>query len=179
MYQGAKLGEAEQPKYEISEGMKNALYGAESPAAERELPGEGIMRDQLRGSTSSAINAIKQTGNGLGKLGAINGAYQNEQQGIQNIALKGAQRHDLNQKQLMDMQLRMGTMQDKQWNLNEYKPWQDQMAQASDMKGAGIANLFGAATDTSQAVADEEAGAVQKVVGKEIMAMLEKILKGQ
>jgi hypothetical protein len=176
MYEGSQLGKAQQPQYQISEGMQNALKNSQMLAAQRELPGQSIMEDQLRGSTAGAINAINQMGGGGAGMGAALQAYGNEQQGLQNIALQGAQRYDQNQQQLMNMQQQIGTMQDKQWNLNEYLPWQDKMTQASDMKGAGISNLFGATTDSAQAITDWETGNQVDANNKKFTGMLEQMM---
>jgi len=143
MYQGNKLGKTKEEKYEIPESAKAALSSAQSQAAMKQLPGQGLMEDKLRRSTASGTNAVQQMGGGSAGMGAMVDMLANEQNKQSDLDIQAANMYQANQGMLRNQ---LGNMAgyERQQNQRDLDVYDQTMSESSDLKGAAMSNAFGA-----------------------------------
>lgn len=144
MYQGNKLGKTARPDSVTPQAATQALNNAKMMASMTELPGQSRIEDKLAGDTASATDAIKQMGGGASGMGAIVDAYANENKQKSALEVEAANLWNANQGALRGQLGNIAGYQDAatQRAINEYNTT---MGESSDLKGAAISNLFGAA----------------------------------
>ena len=148
------LMKPKRPEYQIPSEIRNML-------ALRQLN----LRGRMAGATQAEKNIMQSQANAVG-------SYQRTQknpnailagvsasQGMSNRAFT-----DLSTQEAVDYQRRlaglenaqrtMGNYQDKEWQLNEYEPYQDKARTKAALIGAGLKNFFGGAAGVGESFQD-------------------------
>ncbi len=139
---GAKLAKsAIRPKYNIPSAANEYLANARARSVQG-LPGQDLIEQKLGASTSSGIRQAEQgASSSAGLMATIAGLKGSEQAGLTDIGIKSAEYRDVNQERLQNALLRYGDYQDKEFDMNQQKPFEDKAAAAQALKGAGIQNI--------------------------------------
>ena len=158
---GAKIRRAAQRKYEanpfqIPEEVLRALRTSEVIAAQTELPGQDVLEEQIAGATGGALQSMREAALTPQELmeGAT-GAFQNLYVApMRDIAIRGAERYDRNQAQLLNQLGQVGQYRTEEWKQNILAPYQAAMQTAGQMSAAGQQNLFSGVSDIAGGVAN-------------------------
>lgn len=143
MIKGNQMGKTKTPDFIIPEEQKQSLGIAKSLSSQRELSGQSIIEDKMRGSTASGVNALKQVGVGSNTMGAMVDLFTNEQSGLRDLGIQAEENWSRNQGNLMGALQSMAGWQNKKNEWETYDPYREKMIASSMMKEGGFQNLMG------------------------------------
>lgn len=145
---GKKMAEgAVRPQYQIPKSAQTALSNAEAMAASSMFPGQQRAEENIYGATSQALTSAKEaSGSSADFLAGISGVAGAEQEALGGLATKALEYQDTNKQRLNEALMSMAPYEDKQFEINQYQPFIDQVNAARALKGASrenISNAFG------------------------------------
>jgi hypothetical protein len=139
------------PVYETPMSAKKALNIAEQQATQG-LVGRSILEDRLRSSTAGAVRATEEVATSpASRLAAITATYGKEMEGMEDIAMADTQARLEAANRLSRAFGTMANYEDREFDINEQRPFDDAMAAASALEGAGMQNKQGALEGLSRA----------------------------
>jgi hypothetical protein len=139
------------PTYETPLSAKKAL-GISEQQATQGLIGRSILEDRLRGSTASAVRATEEVATSpASRLAAITATYGKEMEGMEDIAIADTQARLEAANRLSRAYGTMADYEDREFDINEQRPFEDTMAAASALTGAGMQNVQGSLEGLSRA----------------------------
>ena len=115
-------------------------------AGANRLPGQDIYEGNIRSSTATGIEAIKDIQSGAGGLGAITQMVAGEQDKFTDLQARLEQMIYQNQGRLGSALGQKGQYEQMAWDWNKKQKWQEKMAEANAILGAGTQNLIGGAS---------------------------------
>ena len=115
-------------------------------AGANRLPGQDIYEGNIRSSTATGIEAIKDIQSGAGGLGAITQMVAGEQDKFTDLQARLEQMIYQNQGRLGSALGQKGQYEQMAWDWNKKQKWQEKMAEANAMLGAGTQNIMGGAS---------------------------------
>lgn len=148
--QAKKLAKTERPKYDIPEAVKQAVASARLQAGNTQLPGQNLAEQKLGQNTSNAIAELKNVSNNPNDL-ATNVArlYQGQMGQQNNLNIAAAQNFNDNQGMLRDQLGMLGQYQDKEWDINKFQPYKNNMAASSALREGAYRNAMSGVTDVA------------------------------
>lgn len=151
-YKANQLAKTQRPQYQIPDSVRGATNTARYLANMNELPGQNIMEEKLGRTTSNAIADLKNVSSNPSQLGAnVAKLYANQLGNVNQLGIQAAQNQQANQRNLMNQLNLMGGYEDKQWNFNQFQPYQDKMAASSALREGAYRNLMSAGRDIASA----------------------------
>jgi len=144
-YQGNKLANSmERPDYSIPQEVLDNLTDSQIQAL-RGLPEEQRQQymDNIMRSAQTSISAL---GDRKGGLAGMSGVQQQQNDAYKNLLSMDAQKREENERNLQATRNTVAGYRDKEFQTNEMKPFEDTMAAATGMQGAGIQNIMGGVT---------------------------------
>jgi hypothetical protein len=139
------------PVYETPMSAKKALNIAEQQATQG-LVGKSIREDRLRSSTAGAVRATEEVATSpASRLAAITATYGQEMEGLEDIAIADTQARLEAANRLSRAFGTMADYEDREFDINKQRPFEDTMAAASALEGAGMQNKQGALEGLSRA----------------------------
>jgi hypothetical protein len=128
---------ANRPTYEIPQSYKDALAIYQKQASQTQLPGQGLIEENIgqssaRARTAAERGAISSTSYG----GQVSNIYDKELQAIQDLGIKSAEFQQQNQQNLATGMQMMGGQQEKAQDWNTLGKWSTQMNQLESKMGA-------------------------------------------
>jgi len=146
------------PTYETPLSAKKAL-GISEQQATQGLVGRSILEDRLRGSTAGAVRATEEVATSpASRLAAITATYGKEMEGMEDIAMADTQARLEAANRLSRAYGAMADYEDKEFAVNKQAPFEDTMAAASALTGAGMQNVQGSLEGLSRAGASALSG---------------------
>jgi hypothetical protein len=132
---------AQRPTYEISQGYKNALAQYQKLAGQTQLPGQGLIEQNIQQASARARTAAERGAISSTSYGALTGdIYDKELQAIQDLGIKAAEWQSTNQEKLAAAQEMMGAQQEKAQDWNKLGAWTTKMNQVESQLGAAVTN---------------------------------------
>jgi hypothetical protein len=151
-HKAKKLANTPRPEYQIPQGQVEALNNAKYMASQTELPGQNIMQQKIDQSSAGALANLKDVSQSGSALGSNIASIYRGNVGAQNqLNLAGAQNYNANQQNLRGELNNMATAQDKQWTINKFGPYKNNMAAASAMREGAFRNATAGVTDIASA----------------------------
>jgi hypothetical protein len=139
------------PTYETPLSAKKAL-GISEQQATQGLVGRSILEDRLRSSTAGAVRATEEVATSpASRLAAITATYGQEMEGMEDIAMADTQARLEAANRLSRAYGAMADYEDREFDINKQRPFEDTMAAASALTGAGMQNVQGALEGISRA----------------------------
>ena len=139
------------PTYETPLSAKKAL-GISEQQATQGLVGRSILEDRLRSSTAGAVRATEEVATSpASRLAAITATYGKEMEGMEDIAMADTQARLEAANRLSRAYGAMADYEDREFDINEQRPFEDTMAAASALTGAGMQNVQGSLEGLSRA----------------------------
>lgn len=136
--------ETVRPVYETPVSAKKSLSVSEQQATQG-LVGRSILEDRLRSSTAGAVRATEQVATSpASRLAAITAAFGQEMEGMEDIAISDAQARLEAANRLSRAYGAIANYEDREFDINKQKPFEESMAAASALTGAGMQNVQGA-----------------------------------
>jgi len=146
------------PTYETPLSAKKAL-GISEQQATQGLVGRSILEDRLRSSTAGAVRATEEVATSpASRLAAITATYGKEMEGMEDIAMADTQARLEAANRLSRAYGAMADYEDKEFAVNKQAPFEDTMAAASALTGAGMQNVQGSLEGLSRAGASALSG---------------------
>jgi hypothetical protein len=140
------------PQYNISKGYLDA-YKTYQRLAGSEVPGYGLMQDQIGQATAKATSTAEQGAMSSNQfMSAALGAQDKELDAIRNLGIMSAQWRGQQQQNMAQAQNQMGQLQDTQFQTNQLDPWNIKANMANEQRQAGMQNLFGGAQDIGSTI---------------------------
>lgn len=123
------------PQYEIPQTEYDNLNLLENNAGHgmSDMSKQYLLNNADRGLAAS-IGAIQRSG---GNSNAMSGLYDNYFNNVGSIAVQDDKRKYENMMNLIQQRQRMGNAKDKEWQINDYAPWQDRAAAYAQQQAAG------------------------------------------
>jgi hypothetical protein len=139
------------PTYETPLSAKKALGIAEQQATQG-LVGRSVLEDRLRSSTAGAVRATEEVATSpASRLAAITATYGQEMEGMEDIAMADTKARLDAANRLARVYGTMADYEDREFDINKQRPFEDTMAAASALTGAGMQNVQGALEGISRA----------------------------
>ena len=146
------------PTYETPLSAKKAL-GISEQQATQGLVGRSILEDRLRSSTAGAVRATEEVATSpASRLAAITATYGQEMEGMEDIAMADTKARLDAANRLARAYGTMADYEDREFDINKQRPFEDTMAAASALTGAGMQNVQGALEGISRAGASALSG---------------------
>jgi len=131
------------PTYTIPEAYQKAL-GIYGNLAASEMPGQQYYENRIGESTARTVsNAERGAISSNVFQGAVSNAQDKELQAIQGLAKMGAEYRTTQMQNYGQALNQYGQLQDKQWEVNQFQPWEIKTNMANEKKMAGVQNLWG------------------------------------
>lgn len=142
---GNKLAKsAVRPIQEIPSAATMYLQNAQAMAENQRLAGQSALEGQIQGNTAQTLRAGQESSNNPASLMALASATNaNANNAMTGIGSKAAEMQQQNQRALGSAQLQYAGLQQKQFDVNQMDPYQNQINAAMAMKGAGMQNIAG------------------------------------
>jgi hypothetical protein len=139
-----QLGKTPRPEFEIPESATSSLDVAKRLASGRELPGQSIMEDKLRGSTAAGASEIKRVADSpVAAMGAISNLYKGEMEGMQNLDIASAQNYINNQKGLAGALDKYAGYEQQKFKYDKIDPYEAAMNASAMLKESSLQNIYG------------------------------------
>lgn len=149
-----QLKKVERPKYNIPQGVLDAVNQSKYLASMRELPGQNLMEARLGQNTAKGIAEMRNVAANPSDLASnVAKLYGSQNQGLQDIGMKAGQNWLGQQGQLNQALLRLGNYQDKQFEYNQNQPYQAAKGAESALRQASYENLYSGITGIANAAA--------------------------
>lgn len=133
---------ANRPTYTIPEAYGRAL-SVYSNLASSQMPGQQYYEDKIGESTARAVSAAEKGAISSNVFqGAVANAHDKEIQAIQGLAKMGAEYRTTQMQNYGQALNQYGQLQEKQWEVNQFQPWEIKANMANEKKMAGQQNLF-------------------------------------
>ena len=146
--QSAKYAKAPRPGYAIPQSITDMLNSAKSQASQTQLPGQGLMEEQMGGVTAAGIsNARQSTDSPSNLLGMTATLAGQQQQGLQQMAIGAASNYNTNQNTLRSSLDIMGDQEMKKWQWEQQEPYQNSQATAAALQKGGGENINAGLSD--------------------------------
>lgn len=150
--QGAKdrkladeLADQPRPQYNIPQSQLSALRLAELRNLNRELPGEGLYQQRIGEQTATGLRFAQEGATGNAQMLATGaGIVQGGQEAMGNLGIASAQQQLQNEQMLMGQLGTIAGLEDRQWDINQYQPYREDMAAAAALRGSSEQNIYGA-----------------------------------
>ena len=140
--EGSKMAKgAERPEYETPQAMLDAMTLAERKAFEG-LPPE-VKKEFMQASQRMTAASLRQVGERRGGLGVIPQLYQKQMEGARQLSLMDVAAREKNLANLQQMRMKMAPYQQQEWQWEKAEPYQQTMATAAALQGAGMKNIMG------------------------------------
>jgi hypothetical protein len=140
---GSMFKKTERPEYEIPSALRSALGVAQTMVNNPFMAGYSQAVDQANLASSNMITAAQQSGGAQQSLASIAASQGTQLRELAQMNEVSNQQDLENLQRVLDAYSRS---QDQQWQMNEFAPYADKMQEKRDVFGAGLENLFGAAS---------------------------------
>lgn len=141
---------ANRPTYTIPEAYGRAL-SVYSNLASSQMPGQQYYEDKIGESTARAVSAAEKGAISSNVLqGAVSNIQDKELQAIQDLARMGAEYKTTQMQNYGQALNQYGALQEKQWEVNQFQPWEIKANMAAEKRSVGMQNMFGGVSDMGQ-----------------------------
>jgi len=138
---------ANRPKFSIPEAYMKSL-GIYQNLAAQEMPGRNYYEQQIGQSTARAMTGAERGAiSSNAYQGAVESGQDKELQALQGLAKMNAEYKVGAMQNLAGAQNQMGALQQEQWDINQFQPWEIKTNMANEQRQSGMANLFGGLGD--------------------------------
>jgi hypothetical protein len=135
---------ADRPEYEIADSAKNSLALARAKFQSPFTAGYSQAKKNIDLATANKIQAAGQYGNAQESLAGIMGQ---EGKMLRDLSTQDAMQRERDLQNYQGELSEMAKLEEAQFFINEFGPYQDKFNEKRHMVGAGLENLYGA-TDT-------------------------------
>lgn len=149
-----KKWEGKRPTMEVPGSVNEMVELFRNLAGADRLPGQDIYEGNIRSSTATGIEAIKDVQSGAGGLGAITQMVAGEQDKFSNMQARLEEMIYQNQGRLGSALGQKGQYEQMAWDWNKKGLYQEKMAEANARMGAGMQNLVGGASGMFKDIGD-------------------------
>jgi hypothetical protein len=133
---------ANRPTYSIPDAYQKSL-GIYANLASGQMPGQQYYEDRIGESTARTISNAERGAISSGVFqGAVSNAQDKELNAIRDLARMGAEYKTTQMQNYGQALNQYGGLQDKQWEVNQFQPWEIKANMANEKKMVGQQNLF-------------------------------------
>jgi len=149
-----QFAKVERPKYNIPQGVLDAVNQSKYLASMREMPGQNLMEAKLGQNTAKGIAEMRNVAANPADLASnVAKLYASQNQGLQDIGMRAGQNWLGQQGQLNQALSRLGNYQDKQFDYDQNQPYQAAKAAESALRQASYENLYSGVNSLGSAAA--------------------------
>ena len=135
----------QRPLFAIPGAAQNAMAGQENLAT-GQAPGLSTAMQQLSQAQAGSTAAVQNSGGGGGeRLAALTMMNENAGNQALNLGAQQQQWQAAQQQNLINQQNQYADWQQRAWEYNKYKPYEQAMAKAAELRNAANTNIYGAA----------------------------------
>lgn len=135
----------QRPLFTIPNAAQNAMAGQETLAS-GQAPGLSTAMNQLSQAQAGSTAAVQNSGGGGGeRLAALTMLNQNAGNQALGLGAQQQQWQAQQQQNLINLQNQYADWQQRAWEYNKYKPYEQAMAKAAELRNAANTNIYGAA----------------------------------
>jgi hypothetical protein len=148
--QAKKLAQTQRPDYQIPEEALQALNQAKYLSGMTELPGQNLMEARIGQNLSKGVSELERVSTNPADLASnVAKMYMSGNESINDIGLQAGQQYLRNQGLLTDALGTMAGYRDKQFDINEMQPYENNMAAAAALREGSFRNASAAGQDLS------------------------------
>ena len=135
------LAGLERPEYEIPEEQLRSLSLAQMRYGDSFMPGQGVYTDRIEQQAANAFSQSSEAGN---PFAAITNIQAQSSSQLQDMQIRAMQMQMQNEQVYRQALSQMSGFKEKEFQFNEFAPYQDKYREYRDMLGAGKKNTYGA-----------------------------------
>lgn len=148
-----QLAKTPRPTYEIPQGVLDAVNNAKYVASMRELPGQNLMENRIGQNVSRGIADLKDVSSNPSELASnVARMYLGSNNALNDIGIAAGRNWLGNQAALRDALGTLGEYQNRQWELNKYQPYANNMAASSALREGSFRNLSAAGQNIASGI---------------------------
>jgi len=153
----------DRPEYQIPQEIQANLTDAQLMAAEG-LPAEQkqLYMENMARVTAGGLRGLSDRKAGISGVEAL---AQNERDSARSLAAMDAEARMSNRRFLQDVRSDMAGYRDKEFQINEYDPYREDIDYARALQGGGIQNIIGGHEQANKAQADRMMQGAQMLAG--------------
>lgn len=141
------IEENQRPFYQIPESARRALNISQGMSTQG-LPAYDVAQMQIDQSTQSGTQAMQQAASSPAELlASLGGLYSQNMNAQQNLAVQNAQTRQQNMLNYQNALNQFASWEDKQFDVNQWQPYEQAAAAASALTQAADANRYAAVTE--------------------------------
>ena len=155
----------QRPIFGIPGAAQNALAGQYNLAM-GQAPGLNTAQQQLAQARAGSVSAVQNSGGGgAERLAALTMLDQNAGNQARELGAMQEQWQAQQQANLINAQNQYADWQQRAWEYNKYKPYEQAMAKAAELRNAANTNFYGAAKSAGGLISSALSGGGQKTLG--------------
>lgn len=133
---------AEFTPYQMPDQINEALSIYDTQRLNQGLPGQGVIMDRIGGNAANTINQVNRYGGGGAEMmAAIAGTNANADASMVDLGIAAANLQRQDEANYANMLGTVADYKDKEWEINQYIPYQQQLETARRMQEAGAENI--------------------------------------
>jgi len=149
-----QFANVQRPKYNIPQGVLDAVNQSKYLASMRELPGQNLMEARLGQNTAKGIAEMRNVAANPADLASnIAKLYGAQNDAMNNIGIQASQSWMGQQGRLNQVLQNLGHFQDKSWDYNQNQPYQAAKGAESALRQASYENLYSGLSGIGSTVA--------------------------
>jgi hypothetical protein len=138
----------ERPEYQIPEEVQQALTLARARASRGDMPGASMAREMQREAAATGMDMSRRAARSPAEImAAATGISGNQMRAANELGVQTARYTDMAERDLSGQLNQMGSYRDKQFDINQFQPYMQNMAAASALRGAAMQNFMGGTSD--------------------------------
>lgn len=170
-HKGKKLAKSlERPTKELPPAVRDYLKNAKARASNSRLPGQTQAEEGIQKSSAGAVRGVLDGAQSqAGLLASISAINANENDAMNNLAVKGAEFQEANKDKLQDALKVTGEYESHLFDVNKMQPYLDKADAAKALQAAGRQNMMSAVDDVTAmgtAVAMNGTGSETSTIGQ-------------
>lgn len=144
----ARQDNAKRPQYTIPAAVLQATNNAKYQASQTQLPGQGLIQQQINQQGAGALSNLKDASNNGAALGSnIAKIYRTGVDAENQLGIAGANNYNNNQAMLRAQLGQLGNYQQYGFDYNQNQPYQANVGAQSALREGSFRNLSAAGND--------------------------------
>lgn len=144
-HKAKKLAETPRPEYQIPDALLKSVNNAKFISSMRELPGQNLMEGRVGQNLSRGIQDLKDVSSSPAELAAnVSRMYSGSNDAINNIGMAAGQNWLNNQAGFRQALNQLAGAQDRQWQINKFDPYANDMAASAALREGAFRNISAA-----------------------------------
>jgi hypothetical protein len=152
-YKAKQLAKTPRPEYQIPDALIKSVNNAKYISSMRELPGQNLMEGRIGQNLSRGIQDLKDVSSSPAELAAnVSRMYSGSNNAINDIGMAAGQNWLNNQAGFRQALGQLAGAQDRQWQINKFDPYANDMAASAALREGAFRNISAAGQNIASGI---------------------------